>query len=307
MKEKANSTNKNLKSNLTLNNEKGITIIETSISIAIFGFLIVFCLGVFIFVGKIYYKGLYQAETQEVTRSIVDSIAEALLNSGSEVIAADSPSEWGWMSYCIGNVQYSYRKNIQLITKEPLDPDPDWNKERIFDSQASQVFIATNKCNFDSANDLVPIPLDKQVVDPSIIALYNTMEEEANKKLPTERIEFLHERMRVLEFNIEAIGTGKNFYEIDLKLALGGDLDDREFEDTVFEYVDADGTPIPDPADSTWNNAFTFDNNNPENYFHDNVAHPGDPTKKIQVKRCQPKETFCALIQLKTKAYRKIN
>ncbi len=274
-----------------LNNEKGLTIIETTISIAVFGFLIVFCLGVFIFVGKIYYKGLYEAETLEVTRSIVDSIAEALLNSGSEVIVADNPSPEGWMSYCIGNVQYSYKKNIQLITKEELDPaNPDQKR------QSPEVFVATNKCHLDSANDLVPIPLDKRV----------DFSDPAQDGFAEERIEFLHERMRVLEFSIKKVG--RNFYEIDLKLALGGDLDDRDFEKTVFEYVNA-ATPVTeiDPTDPTWDNAFTFDSTHPENYFHDDVNHALDPNEKIQVKKCQSTETFCALIQLKTKAYRKIN
>ena len=276
MKELKRLINNRLKSKQALDNEKGLTIIETIVALSIFSFLIIVSFGVFIFVGRIYYKGLYENATQSVTRSIVDNVAEALRTSGNALEIADV--EDGWKAYCIGNVQYSYKENIQLITN--VD---DLNLSTS-DRQANEVFIATNKCNIDattSAHKATPLP--KVAPNPG-------------DPKAEERIELLHDRMRVLEFSIERIG--ENLYEISLKIALGGNLEDLSFDKTVFEYFDKNTDMEADPEDSTYSSDFTYDSTTSDTldkYF-----------ENIEIRNCQSIETFCAIMELRTKAYRKI-
>ena len=124
--------------------ETGFTIVETVIAIAIFSFLIIFCLGMFIFVGRIYYRGLYEGQTQEAARSVVDGISESLRSSGEDVFEyfPTGPNSEGWKAYCIGGYQYSFRENIQLITEETPG-----------DRQAGEVFIVSNVCKPRDATD----------------------------------------------------------------------------------------------------------------------------------------------------------
>ncbi|MYB40372.1 type II secretion system protein, partial [Candidatus Saccharibacteria bacterium] len=132
--------------------ETGFTIVETVIAIAIFSFLIIFCLGMFIFVGRIYYRGLYEGQTQEVARSIVDNVSEGLRSSGGDVFEylPASPNPQGWRAYCIGGFQYSFRENIQLITEGSPG-----------DRQAAAVFIVSDVCNpTDPANPIPTPPAD---------------------------------------------------------------------------------------------------------------------------------------------------
>ncbi len=280
MKESKKLISNRLKSKQALDNEKGLTIIETIIALSIFSFLIIVSMGVFIFVGRIYYKGLYENATQTVTRNIVDNVAEALRTSGNALVIADETAGDGWKAYCIGNVQYSYKENIQLVAEDDLVPGGSGR-------QSDKVFIATNKCNIDRASGAyIATPLGKDPGPPS---------DPPDPKFPTEVIELLHDRMRVLEFSIERIG--ENLYEISLKIALGGNLEDLAFDKTVFEYVDDMDMEI-DPEDPAYGSDFIYDTTSETTlaeYFKD-----------IEIKNCQSIETFCAIMELRTKAYRKI-
>ena len=144
-------------SNKALKTEAGLTIIETIVAIAVFSFLIVLCIGLFIFLGRIYYRGLYENRVQEVARTIVDSVAESIRTSGAEVdpnytptseivMIAGTPYTHTWYAYCIGNIQYSYKLNTQLVA-EPDGPN-----------EAEEVFVAVRGCDktADANPDTVP-------------------------------------------------------------------------------------------------------------------------------------------------------
>ena len=138
-------------------NQSGLTIVETSVAIAIFGFLVVFCLGMFIFVGRIYYKGIYENNTQEVVRNVVVNISESIRTSGVSVVHLSDPSDSlthvprSWEAYCIGNIHYAFKRNTQLILNEPLPVPPPLSPEP---RQSDQVFILTRTdsgCEFAEA------------------------------------------------------------------------------------------------------------------------------------------------------------
>ena len=99
---------------------------------------------------------------------------------------------------------------------------------------------------------------------------------------PDAQVELLHERMRILEFAVDPEETDSNLFVINLKIAIGGNTSDLDLDKTFFRYVDE--------ADLADLNALEVS--------------PTAPNAVIQ--RCQPAETFCAVINLKTRAFRKI-
>ena len=260
-------------------NETGFTIVETTISIAIFSFLIIFCLGMFIFVGRIYYRGLYEGQTQSAARSIVDNIAEDLRTSGKALIEIPLGSE-GWQAYCIGGRKYSFRKNVQLVSVS--------SGKR----EADQVFIISGDCN------------------------------DVNKPQPpaTGGTELLQERMRLLEFKVERLRDSE-LYQIDIKVALGGDASDLEYDGQVFKYVNSKAVPPAEVDLLDPNFHLNFGNQvdwedmpvaprkphptYPKDYYshHDDT---GTETVNLEITQCQPSESFCAVIEFSTKAFRKV-
>ena len=57
--------------------------------------------------------------------------------------------------------------------------------------------------------------------------------------------ELLHDRMRLLEFSINQVDG--NLYDIRLKMAIGGDINEPEYDIEVFEFIEHPCTP--DAAD----------------------------------------------------------
>lgn len=265
-----------------LETEAGFTIVETVIAIAIFSFLIIFCLGMFIFVGRIYYRGLYEGRVQEISRGIVGNVSESLRFSGQDVREyvpdLTAAGYEGWQAYCIGGVQYSFKENIQLITESAPG-----------DRQSEEVFILTDACNEDLADSAPPPPCP---TPPTGILCAQ------------QRVELLHENMRLLGFSVEPLGDG--LYGVEVKIALGGDMSDLEFDRTVFKYVDwpADPAVEVDPTAASfasqtgWRAAGAVVPAGPSN--------PADYYNNLRIVQCQSGETFCALIDFKTKAFRRV-
>ena len=306
--------------------EDGLTIIETMVSITVFTFLIVLCIGLFIFLGRIYYRGLYENRVQEVARTIVDSVAESVRTSGAEidpyntatgeiVMIAGTPYTHTWYAYCIGNIQYSYKLNTQLVA------EPDGSHE------ANEVFVAVRGCNNPDANP------KNVMVDDGMGVL-----------VPADKTELLSEGMRLLEFSIKQVGENQDFYRIRIKVAVGGDASDLPYDKAVFEYTnhpctphatnpetptplyetdcvngkdnklrtDPGGTPSYDADNGTW-----IEPDTPSNLIHQNDATgaPGYKNDAIWgtegppnaiIYQCQDSESFCSVIEIETKVFRRI-
>lgn len=278
--------------NSDLSDNKGFTIVETSVAIAIFGFLIIFCLSTFIFVSRIYYKGLYENETQEVARNIVDNIAEAIRTSGAEVKLLKAvkgpmgdPDVTAWRGYCIGNIQYSYRLNTQL-NLGLADTESVKN-------QANKVFIVSRIC--------------KEEADPPVVGASTENQSE-----------LLRDRMRILHFSVDQIGDS-SLYSVRLKLAHGGDASDLETDKTFFEdyvdVVDYKNTVSSPPAQ-----CLSTPDDKPECFLQIDYSYYDDYMDNDYIKKttattpkvnsipgkCKSDESFCAVIEFETKVFRKV-
>ena len=268
-----------------LKTEKGLTLVETSVSIAIFGFLITFCLGIFIFAGRVYYKGIYESRTQEVVRNVVGNVAESIRTSGVEILEIDnitlldttltSPAENHindirnrevWRGYCVGNIKYSYRLNTQLSVLEDNSDDYDGVEEEVFiKSRDSDTPCDPSALSFDA----------EPFSDP----------------VTSSQIELLHDGMRIVNFSIDKVDGFPDLYLIQLKIAYGGDPADEDLEKAVFAVKNDDmTTTIYDP------NSIGGSTSNPYNAADE----------ETWIHRCKTGETFCSVIDLSTRAYQKV-
>lgn len=104
----------------------GFTIIETMISLAIFGVILLMVSVIMINISHLYYKGITESDTQDNTRQIISQVSEDLeLNPGQIVnggpwTAADGATV---ESVCIGgDVRYSYVVGYRIGSgTEPYD------------------------------------------------------------------------------------------------------------------------------------------------------------------------------------------
>ena len=306
------------------------------VSITVFTFLIVLCIGLFIFLGRIYYRGLYENRVQEVARTIVDSVAESVRTSGAEIDGGYVPSSGNnpWYAYCIGNIQYSYKLNTQL-TAEPV-PGADF--------QSKEVFIASRQCDDDKKAD----PAGIRCVDQTIPL--TTPCDTTNSILtddPVDKTELLSEGLRLLEFSIKQVGDNQDFYRIRIKVAVGGDASDLPYDKAVFEYTNHPCTPGTDPEKPTplyetdcvngkdnklstdpggttshdTDNGTWKEPDTSVNVIHDELHANWDinpagldssglvrspPPPPAVIYRCQDSESFCSVIEIETKIFRRI-
>ncbi|HSW99272.1 MAG TPA: prepilin-type N-terminal cleavage/methylation domain-containing protein [Candidatus Saccharimonadales bacterium] len=104
------------------NRQRGFTIVELMMATLVFSMvLLLVTLGV-LQVNRVYYKGVTEANTQSVARSIMDTISQAIQFDGGAVtplptMAAPTPGTQYY--FCINNQQFIYRTGYQLVTGAP--------------------------------------------------------------------------------------------------------------------------------------------------------------------------------------------
>lgn len=95
----------------TKQNQHGFTIVELMIATLIFSVvLLVVTIGI-IQISRVYYKGITEANTQNVTRSVADTISQAIQFNGG-VVTNTSGNATG--VFCVGSQQFSYRLGVKL-------------------------------------------------------------------------------------------------------------------------------------------------------------------------------------------------
>ena len=95
----------------------GFTIVELIIATSVFSVILLMCASALIQVGRIYQKGVIGVQTQEVTRSVIASLAEAIQFSGDDIRTI--PSNNGSNGFCVDSKQYSYRLDRKLVDTAP--------------------------------------------------------------------------------------------------------------------------------------------------------------------------------------------
>ena len=250
---------------------------ETMLTIAIFSGILLLCMAIFIFIGRVYYKGLYENRAQAVVRDVVDTISEAIRTSGEKLVyldctqgdgtpyspAVESPclsqiDDDAWAGYCIGNTGYVWQYNQQL---DADDPEP--------------VFVKITNCDGDS---------------DAFASRTEVRGEEG-------RTELLHKGMRIVKFDINCGFSGDpNLCSINLKIAYGGDpdgnADDNKFDSEVFVF-DMDNDPSTSEDKDDW--------------LPEGTATPAFARRRsAHIVRCQDNQSFCAVAELRTNALKRI-
>ena len=217
-----------------LRSESGLTLTETFVTMAILSMIIVLSLALIIFIGRVYNRGIQTNKLQNVTNTITTHISETIRTSGVQVQKFDDPT-WSelkshgvytggydddWFGYCIGDTQYSYRLNTQLIADES-------KTEPQAPSQAAQALIVSRACNPDTTD-----------ANPNLLYFAGPDSDFSRVDDNIEQFELLHDRMRILGFSIDQVGEYDNLYDIRLKLAIGGDAADRQYDAETFEFIE---------------------------------------------------------------------
>lgn len=90
----------------------GFTIIELLIATAVFSVVLLVLSGAIIQIGRIYSKGVNEAQTQEATRNLIESIAQGIqMNPGQLAYGSSltNPTDGKSQAICINDHQYSYK------------------------------------------------------------------------------------------------------------------------------------------------------------------------------------------------------
>ncbi len=98
--------------------EEGFTIIELLVASTVFSVVLVVISVGLIQVTKLFYKGTTLTNTQEVARSIMDDISQAIQLSGDRVVTS-IPGSSGSQGFCVGTRQYSYLTGVPLSNATP--------------------------------------------------------------------------------------------------------------------------------------------------------------------------------------------
>lgn len=103
--------------NTLKHNTIGFTVIELMIATAVFALILLLATFAILQIGKTYFKGIAQTQTQNAARTIIDDVSQAIQFSGGDVIApSGGPPIW-W--FCIGDRRYSYIEDRQLTDDTP--------------------------------------------------------------------------------------------------------------------------------------------------------------------------------------------
>ena len=317
---------------------QGYTLLEMMIGTTILSILIVLCISIFVLIGRIYYKGFYERQTQDVANNLSNSIYEAV------TIYNDAPDlkdqGGGWQTLCFGNTQYTFTLDKQLVETEVLTNNP--SNDRITGN--ALIVSEVSKC----PTLLNPASTQRGIVIQTVDAGVR----QDKYKIPN-GIELLRENMRLLEFSVDEVdphgcktsedanSDGKlqssedtyiannkldqwdacpfkpytyvpstkpqekifispSLWNIRIKLAYGGQAEDCQADDETFiTYIQSPTWNPPEPSPSKDD---MRDYQTTTATFSNNDICGATGTHKIKIERCELDQSFCAVISIHTRA-----
>lgn len=98
---------------------RGFTIVELMMATLVFSLiLLLVTLGV-LQVNRVFYKGVTESNTQNVARSVMDTISQAIQFNGGTITPLptnSSPTPGSAYYFCVNNQQFVYRPGYQLVS-----------------------------------------------------------------------------------------------------------------------------------------------------------------------------------------------
>lgn len=215
--------------------QKGFTIVELMFSTAIFSTVLLLCLSALVQIGRMYYKGVTTAQTQEVARGVLDELTQSIqLNAGNvkspSALDGVSPAPTGPVVavdptdvaknavgyFCIGTTRYTYALDRK---QSPTKGNSAANKEIYHAIWVDEPSICADAA---SVGDISSTPVDLKAAAPTVDGLGK-----ANGR------DLLSDNMRLTRITIvPAAGpTDNSVWRIQLTIAYG--------DDDVLVYDDA--------------------------------------------------------------------
>lgn len=186
--------------------QHGFTILELLIATTVFSTILLLATSGIIHIGKVYYRGIINAKTQETARSIVDEVSKSIQMGGTnDIIAPDSPRAGnigpnGEKAFCVGNIRYTFAPNTKLLQTSVRNSQVLWVDQT--SSNPSCLPLNLNSTSSCSAPTVSP-PCDA----------------ETDKIADAKRRELLSNNMRVANLQVDAI-TG-SLARINLTIVYG--------------------------------------------------------------------------------------
>lgn len=94
----------------------GFTIIELLIASSVFSVVLLVALTGFLQIGRVFYKGISDSQTQNVARQIVTDISSSLSNTSSDDGVSTIKTSGGYSYMCIGIVRYTWGRYVSSDT-----------------------------------------------------------------------------------------------------------------------------------------------------------------------------------------------
>lgn len=193
-----------------MRNQRGFTIVEISIASGVFAVILLVALVSFTSIGKLFYKGVSIAQTQQTTAEIMQDI-----NGNFQAAANVSPKMTGngYNYYCIGSNRYTYQIWKQVDLDNTADHSSSGNFGLLKDSLPGGTACAA-PCSDTSA----------ALCGAGTLRLSS----------PTE---LLGQKMRLAQFDITQPqpGTNPSLYNIVMKVVYG--------DDAALTYSSSGGVP----------------------------------------------------------------
>lgn len=171
----------------SVQNSKGFTIVELLVATSVFSVVLMICTTALLQISRTFQKGVTVTNTQEVARSVIDEISDAIAYSAGDIQPLTVNN--GSKGYCLGNLRYSYLPGIMLN-----------------EASTTHAFVV------DRLDELgVPLQCSSTVQALDL----------STNPLPNNPRELLAPRMRVVKFSITNQGGTGRLYSVNIKLVTG--------------------------------------------------------------------------------------
>lgn len=180
-----------MKTRRHLRDSRGFTVVELMVATAVFSVVLVVVTAGILQVSRLYYKGVNQANTQAIVRTITDTISQTIQFGGGTVTptTAGAATPTAPKVFCIGNQRFTYDLGWQVVDTAP-------------DTLKHQAFHGLVQDNYSGCSASTP-----QTISGSTL-------------LPGSR-ELLGPNMRLSKLNVTDLGG--NLYRIEVRVIYGDD------------------------------------------------------------------------------------
>lgn len=175
--------------------QSGFTIVELLIATTVFSTILLVATSGIIHIGKIYYRGVVTARTQETARSIIDDVSRSIQLGGTAALTNPATNGSGVTVFCVGNVRYTFDIDKMYSSSSP-------NNHVLWVDQLTAYNAGCTHLNLNQANP--------SSGDPN-------SDTAANNKAR----ELLAHNMRVAQF--EVIAVTQSLASVRLKIIYGDD------------------------------------------------------------------------------------